>query len=207
VGKAVENQEKTLTDIIRTLFHNQVCAVAGFLNRLGISPNVVTFMGLVGHFAAAYLLAIGQITWGGLVVLLTAPFDFLDGSMARLLGQTHPFGAFFDSVTDRYSELVLFGGLLIYFFREDNILAVGLVYVAIVGSIMVSYVRARGESLGFEAKIGLFSRMERYFVLVPSLIFNIPLVALWILAIFSNFTALQRIIHISHQAAVREGRG
>ena len=109
---------------------------------------------------------------------------------------TGNFGAFVDSVTNRYSELVIFLGLLYYFSRQGNTTAVVLVYFAAAGSVMVSYVRARSQSLGWDTKVGSLTRMERYLVLAPSLIFNIPIFGLWILAVLANFTALQRIVDV-----------
>jgi CDP-diacylglycerol--glycerol-3-phosphate 3-phosphatidyltransferase len=161
---------------------------------------MVTLGGLAGQVIASYFLAIGQMTIGGLLLVLVAPLDFLDGTMARLRGTPTRFGAFLDSVTDRYAELAIFGGLFIYFSQHQDWLSCALVYFAAAGSVMVSYIRARAEGVGYEAKIGLLSRVERYFILVPLLIFNLPFWAVIILAIFTNFTALQRIIHVYQQA-------
>jgi CDP-diacylglycerol--glycerol-3-phosphate 3-phosphatidyltransferase len=168
-------------------------------------PNTVTLLGLVGTSVGAYFLATGRITLGGLIILVMAPIDALDGTMARLRGMNSDFGAFVDSVTDRYSELVIFGGLLYYFLQQQNAQGAVLAFVAAAGSLMVSYIRARAQSLNMEAKVGILSRVERYIVLIPCLIINQPLIALWILAIFTNFTALQRILHVRQQAYEREG--
>jgi CDP-diacylglycerol--glycerol-3-phosphate 3-phosphatidyltransferase len=134
-----------------------------------------------------------------LIILVAAPCDFLDGNMARLRGEPNSFGAFVDSVTDRYSELVVFGGLLYFYILQQDWLACGLIYLAVVGSQMVPYVRARAESLGLDAKVGILSRLERYIVLIPALILNSPMIALWILAVLGNFTAFQRIYHVRKQ--------
>lgn len=193
------NEKKTLTDYLRKWLKGIAEPIARFLIRIGLKPNVVTYLGLIGNFVGAYLIAIGQITWGGIMVLLMGPLDGLDGTMARLKGESTKFGAFIDSVTDRYSELVILAGLMAYFLQQQNWLACGLVYLSAAGSIMVSYVKARAESLGFDAKVGLLTRAERYLVLAPSLVFNIPMVALWILAIFANITAVQRFIYVRKQ--------
>lgn len=195
-----EEKVKTFTDFLRIVFKNVLEPIASFLNRIGLKPNTVTLSGLIGHTIAAYLIARGHITWGGLLILVMAPVDALDGTMARLRGEPSKFGAFIDSVTDRYSELVLFGGLLVYFLSVNNWLGCGLVYIAAAGSVMVSYTRARAETLGFDAKIGLLSRVERYIILIPALIFNITLVGLGIIAVLSNFTAVQRIWSVRKQA-------
>ncbi|WP_160317482.1 CDP-alcohol phosphatidyltransferase family protein [Ornatilinea apprima] len=191
---------KTFTDFLRVVFKNVIDPIAAFLNRLGLKPNTVTLSGLIGHTAAAYLIAQGEVTWGGLLILVMAPVDALDGAMARLRGEPSKFGAFIDSVTDRYSELVLFGGLLVYFLNQNNWLGCGLVYLAAAGSVMVSYTRARAETLGFDGKIGLLSRVERYIILIPSLIFNLSIYGLGIIAVLANFTAVQRIWSVRKQA-------
>jgi CDP-diacylglycerol--glycerol-3-phosphate 3-phosphatidyltransferase len=126
--------------------------------------------------------------------------DTLDGTMARLRGMPSEFGAFIDSVTDRYSELVIFGGLLYYFLQKGDWLSVLAIYMAASGAVLVSYVRARAASLGMDTKVGFMSRFERYLVLAPTLILNIPMVGVWIIAIVANITALQRILDVRRQA-------
>jgi CDP-diacylglycerol---glycerol-3-phosphate 3-phosphatidyltransferase len=140
------------------------------------------------------------MTIGGIIILAMGPVDALDGTMARLRGEPSSFGAFVDSITDRYSELVIFGGLLYYYLQQGNTLAAVLVYLAAAGSVLVSYVRARGQSLGYDTKIGILTRLERYLVLAPALILNLPLVALWIIAILANITAFQRIMDVRRLA-------
>jgi CDP-diacylglycerol--glycerol-3-phosphate 3-phosphatidyltransferase len=201
VEHAVNKEEPaTFTDFLRARFKGVLDPFADFLNRLGLKPNTVTIAGLLGNFFGAFLLAKGYITYGGLVVLLMGPVDALDGTMARLRGEPTKFGGFVDSVTDRYSELVILGGLLLYFVQQQNDLACILVYLAAAGSVLVSYVKSRAETLGFEAKVGILTRVERYLVLAPLLVFNQPIIALWIIAILANFTALQRIWHVRKQA-------
>lgn len=197
-------QAQTFTDQMRVRFKLLLDTTADALNRLGLKPNQVTLLGLVGHTVAAYFLARGQMTVGGLVILVMAPLDALDGSMARLRGESSAWGAFVDSVTDRYSELVALGGLLWYFLRVDQPLYVALVYAAAGGSMLVSYTRARGHSLGYDTKVGLLSRLERYLVLVPALILNIPQVAAWVLALLTNFTAGQRIWDVRSKSRRRK---
>jgi CDP-diacylglycerol--glycerol-3-phosphate 3-phosphatidyltransferase len=198
--QATNKEPKTFTDILRTTFKSYAEVIAVFLNRLGLRPNTVTFLGLLGHFVAAYLVIRGNITAGGIVLLFLAPLDFLDGTLARLRGESSRFGAFIDSVTDRYSEFVILGSLLVYYLNQGNSLGSILVYLTAAGSILVSYIRARAESLEFEARVGFLSRVERYIILIPCLIFNLPIYGLWFLAIFTNFTALQRIVHVRQQA-------
>ncbi len=196
----VKTEKISLTDRLRALFKWALDPIGAFLNKLGLTPNMMTMLGLAGNVVGAIFIAKGNMFWGGLMVLLMWPIDALDGTMARLRGEPSDFGAFVDSVTDRYSELFIFGGLLYHFFEIGNLLAVMLVFVAASGSVLVSYTRARAEGLGFEAKIGALTRVERYLVLAPGLVFNFPLVAMWIIAILANFTALQRIWYVRQQA-------
>lgn len=199
--QAVKKEEpKTVTDYARAIFKGAFLPIAAFLNRLGIKPNTITILGLVGHVGGAVLAALGYMTWAGLLLLVMAPFDFLDGTMARLRGESSNFGAFVDSVTDRYSEFFILGGLLVYFLEHSNREGAMLVYLAAAGSLLVSYIRGRAEALGYDAKIGILSRLERYIVLIPGLVFNIPVAALWVIAVLSNVTAVQRILHVRRQA-------
>jgi len=201
VTASPQTEKFNLERFLRTRSKNFLDRIAGAVNRAGILPNTITLLGLIGNCIGALLLATGNITLGGLVILLMGPVDALDGSMARLRGDSTEFGAFVDSVTDRYSELVIFAGLLAYYLQQTDWLNSGLVFLAAAGSIMVSYTKARAEGLGFTAKVGVLSRLERYIVLVPGLIFNIPWVSLWIIAVFANYTALQRILAVRKQAA------
>lgn len=198
----VENpkQRMSLEKYLRVTFKGLLDKIGGFVNRLGILPNTVTILGLVGNTIGAVLLATGHITWGGIVILIMGPVDALDGTMARLRGESTEFGAFVDSVTDRYSELVILGGLMVYYLLQQNWLACLLIYLSAAGSVLVSYTKARAESLGFDAKVGMLTRVERFLVLAPCLIFNRPMIALWILAVLANVTAVQRIWHVRMQA-------
>lgn len=203
--RAAKKDPLTFTDFLRARFKGVLEPIAGFLNSLGLMPNTVTLFGLFGVTIGAYFLAVGQVTLGGLIILIMAPIDALDGTMARLRGESSQFGAFVDSVTDRYSELVIFGGLLILFAQQQDWLGVSLTYLAAAGSVLVSYIRARAQSVGFETKIGIFSRVERFLVLIPCLVFNVPLIAVGIIALFANITALQRILHVRRQAYEKMG--
>jgi CDP-diacylglycerol--glycerol-3-phosphate 3-phosphatidyltransferase len=200
VENIVRTKKTSLTDRLRVLFKWLLDPIGAFLNGLGLTPNMMTMLGLLGSVVAAIFLANGNMRWGGIIVLVMWPIDALDGTMARLRGEPTDFGGFVDSVTDRYSELVIFAGLLYYFLGENNTLAAILVFAAASGSILVSYTRARAEALDFDAKIGTLTRVERYLVLAPGLALNFPLAAMWIIAILANFTALQRIWYVRQQA-------
>ncbi len=192
----------TFTDRMRVRFKGVLDGIGGFFLRLGVSPNGMTLLGLLGSLAGAVLLALGAISIGGLVVLLSGSTDALDGTMARLQGQASRFGAFLDSTLDRVSELCLFSGLAIHFALGNNVLGVALALAAAMGSVLVSYEKARAEALGFDCKVGLLTRMERYLVLCPALILNLPLVGLALVAVLGSFTAWQRFAHVYRQSRV-----
>ncbi len=199
MAELAKKEPVTLTDHLRKRFKHILDPIGAFLNRLGIYPNTMTIFGLIGNTVGAYFLAQGQTFIGGMLILAMGPVDALDGTMARLRGESGVYGAFVDSVTDRYSELVIFGGLLFYFLSQGNEVASGLTYLAAAGSVLVSYVRARAQSLGYEAKVGTFTRFERYIVLAPSLVLGFPVIGVAIIALGANITAVQRIVHIRRE--------
>ena len=188
------------TDWARRNFKGLLDPLGGFFIRLGLTPNAMTFLGLAGNIAAGAVLSQGYMSLGGLLILIAAPFDALDGTMARLLGQPSKFGGFVDLVTDRWSELAIFMGLLYYYLQRGDSLAGILVFAAALGSVMVSYTKARAEALGFDCSVGILSRLERFIVLGPALLLNLPWVALWVIAILANVTAVQRALYVRQQA-------
>jgi len=195
-----KEEQKTFTDLLRRIFKNLLTRIAGFFNKIGVKPNFITIAGLVGNIIAGVFIARGMLVWGGLIALVAGPFDALDGAIARLRGEDGSYGAFVDSVTDRYSEIALYGGLLVYFNQTGNWGDALLVFFSAIGSILVSYTRARAESLGYSAKIGLLTRVERYLILIPGIIIGYPRIALWLLAILTNVTAFQRILYVRKQS-------
>ena len=197
---AEDRQKLTFTDQMRVRFKGILDPVGAFFNSLGLTPNMMTLLGLAGNTVGAIFLAQGRIVIGGILILVTGALDALDGTMARLRGEPSDFGAFVDSVTDRYSELVIFFGLIIYYMQQELWVHLTVVYLAAVGSVMVSYTRARAEALGYTAKVGILTRFERYIVLAPSLIFKIPIIGVGIIAVLANITAFQRIISVRRQA-------
>jgi CDP-diacylglycerol--glycerol-3-phosphate 3-phosphatidyltransferase len=166
------------------------------LGQLGISPNALTVVGYALNLLVMCILARGHLRVGGVLVLLAGLFDALDGAVARATGQTSTFGAFFDSVVDRYSEATVLFGLLFWHLRSGAQLELALIYVAIVGSLMVSYARARAEGLGLECKVGLMTRLERVVLLSLGLMALQVRITLWAVAILANLTALQRMAHV-----------
>jgi CDP-diacylglycerol--glycerol-3-phosphate 3-phosphatidyltransferase len=199
-----ETKPATLTAFLRERFRGVLNGIAGVVARWGVSPDAVTLAGLIGNGVAAVLLGQGKIVTAGWLLLIVWPLDALDGALARLRGSPSSFGGFLDSVTDRYAELVVFGGLLVYYLPQGDPLPILLTYLAAAGSVLVSYTKARGEALGFRVEGGLLTRVERFIVLVPCLIFNRPLIALWLIAVLANFTALQRIWIVRRQAYVKD---
>ena len=203
-----EQKKKSFSDNMRVWFRWYYHPIAEFLNRLGIRPNTVTMIGLAGTIGCAVLIALGHMTWAGILLLVMGPVDAMDGALARLRNEISDWGAFVDAVTDRYSELFLFLGFLIYYMLHMNVTGILLAYLAAAGSVLVSYVKARADASKLDANVGLLTRVERYLVLIPGLIFSslyppLVLIALIIIAIFANFTALQRIFRVRREALRR----
>jgi CDP-diacylglycerol---glycerol-3-phosphate 3-phosphatidyltransferase len=203
MDKTSDTQKKTFTDYLRLWFKWVLDPLGRLFLRLGLTPNMVTMLGLLGNSVGAYFLARGELLTGGLLIAIMTPIDALDGTMARLRGEASDWGAYVDSVSDRYSELIIYTGLLYHFLTEGDVTGGMLTFGAAAGSVLVSYVKARAEGLGYEAKVGLLTRAERYIVLAPSLIFNFIYIGLGILAVFANITAVQRIFYVRRHAYAR----
>ena len=182
----------TVTDVLRKIFKKTLIAVSTFLLKVGFTPNSITLFGLMGTTFAALLIAQGLYFYGGLTAAIMGALDAVDGTMARISGEPGKFGCLFDSLIDRYSESVLLLGFLIDFILAQNTFGIIMVYLALCGSFLVSYIRARAEGLGFEVKIGILTRVERLILLVISLLVARPLFGVVIIAILGNITALQR---------------
>ncbi len=171
--------------------------VVGALARAGVAPNALTVLGFLLNAAAGVLIGLGYVVAGGLVMtLLAMPLDALDGALARALDRQTRFGAFLDSVLDRFAEAALLAGLAAYFLQRGDSVSVAVTFVALVGSYMVSYTRARAEGLGLECRVGLFSRLGRFLLLAVGLIVNQPVITVWLLAVLSLATAVQRMIYV-----------
>jgi len=185
---------------MRQTFKGILDTIAAFLLKLGLTPNLITTFGLVITIVAAVFAALGRFPLAGLILLIGTPLDAVDGAMARKLGTPTRFGGFFDSVMDRYSELFILGGLLVYYNGKADTTTALLVYIAAAGSLMVSYTRARAEGLQLNARVGFFSRLERMISLILFLLIGKPEIAIWLIAILANFTAIQRILFVHRQA-------
>jgi CDP-diacylglycerol---glycerol-3-phosphate 3-phosphatidyltransferase len=185
----------------------QARRVAQWLRWTGLTPNMLTVIGLLLNVGVAVVLARGELLWGGVLVLAAGLFDLLDGAMARVTDRVTTFGSFFDSTLDRYSEVVVYFGLLYYVLGSgDPRPGAELIYLTICGSILVSYARARAEGLGYKLQVGLLARPERIIILAAGLIVGQFVWALWVLAIFTNLTAAQRIYYL-WRTTTRQGDG
>jgi len=169
--------------------------VARALLALRLRPNHLTVLGLGVSVLAALSFARGRSLWGAVLLILAGLFDFFDGSLARLSGQVTPFGAFLDSVIDRYSDLVVLAGILVLFAGSRRPTEVVLALLALIGTVMVSYTKARAQAIGVACEIGLMERPERLIVLIAGGLFDLMTPALWILAVLVNVTAIQRILY------------
>jgi CDP-diacylglycerol--glycerol-3-phosphate 3-phosphatidyltransferase len=189
-GAKARDPRETLRERTRGL----LAFVVRPLARAGVSPNALTLVGFLAMVGVAFVLALGYERLGGVLIVAVGLFDALDGALARSTGKTTAFGAFFDSTLDRFAEIAIYLGLL-YLYRGETAVVL-LVYLAITGSLMVSYTRARAEGLGLDCKVGLFTRLERLGTLVVGLVLKQTALALLVLAVLSNLTAVQRTWHV-----------
>ena len=197
-----------LTDKLRVYAKVVIEPIVTFLAKYKLSPDVLTVLGMLFHFLFAWFIAHGQFRVAAVAMLLLSPLDALDGSLARKLGRKQGgFGAFLDSTLDRLAEIILFCGFIYYYWklgdvevtvlsflnwRVDSSTMMLVAYLAVTGSIMVSYARSKAESLGYECKVGIASRVERYALMIVLLFLNQPAILLWILAAATYFTLVQR---------------
>ena len=193
--------------------------LVGVFRDSPLTPNMLTLFGLVITGLGALLVAVGLLLPGGIVLAFAGFFDVFDGALARAAGKVYRYGAFLDSTVDRYSEGVVYLGILIYFLRHHDGLQPIIVLIALAGSFLVSYVRARAQSLGFTCDVGILARPERVVIIVAGLLLESigirfgpwsPLtVALLVLAVGTNFTAVQRVwvVWQQNRAELRAIRG
>lgn len=165
-----------------------------------INPNVLTFLGLVVNMAAAYLLALGRFRTAGLVIIFAGLFDMVDGRVARATNQVTRFGAFFDSVLDRYSDLALLVGLLVYYGTINRPAYVVLTAIVMTASVMISYTRTRAENIIPTCKVGFLERPERIVLLIIGALFDRMAPVLWVIAILGNLTVIHRMFFTWQEA-------
>ena len=177
-----------------------------------ISPNVLTFIGLVINVGAALLFGFASadnnqglmFRWAGVVIIGAGIFDMVDGRVARATNQVTDFGAFFDSVIDRYSDVALFFGLLVYYARANRFFYVVLVAFVMTSSVMVSYTRARAESLIGKCKVGFMERPERIVLVIIGALFNRMAPVLWVIAVLSTITVIHRIRYTYEETTIKQ---
>jgi CDP-diacylglycerol--glycerol-3-phosphate 3-phosphatidyltransferase len=193
-----------LIDIRRNLAYRITNPIVRILSKSGITPNALTFINLALNIVAAYVIATGHFLLGGVLVLASGLFDLLDGALARFTKQTTKFGAILDSTVDRISEAATLFGLLIWYVPQEGAsLKIVLVFVVLIGSFLISYIRARAEGLGWQCQVGLFTRAERVIVLAIGLLINQIFIVLCILAVFVFITIVQRLVYLWKQEKIK----
>lgn len=221
----IKEKAKATRDCLQQLIYKIINPVVRGMIGLGVTPNIVTTAGFIGNVAGAALLVYAgtlngmdmfkAMAWTGVLLLFSSLFDMMDGQVARIGGKASTFGAMYDSILDRYSEMVTMGGICFCLVRHGYVAGAAITFVALIGSVMVSYVRARAEGLGLECKIGFMQRPERVVITCvalmacgaaacwckdlsfdPMLILIIPMA---FIAVFANITAIVRIQYSRRQ--------
>ncbi len=194
-----------LAELRRNLASRIARPTLKILSRTGLKPDVLTFLGLAINIGAAYLVAVHRFLPAGILILLAGLLDLLDGALARFTKQTTQFGAILDSTTDRISEAALFCGLLVWYMSTGSDLGIVLVFAALIGSFLISYIRARAEALGLECQVGLFTRAERVIVVAAGLILVQGFIGLCILSGFVYVSVAHRLLYFWRKT--KEGGG
>ena len=197
-----------LSGVRKTVANRVTEPAVRLLARTSITPNAVTWSGFLLTIGAAALIITEHLVAAGILVLIAGFLDILDGALARRTNQATRFGAILDSTLDRFSEAVLLLGILVLYARDQSFAQILVVGAALVGSLLVSYIRARAEALGVECEAGLFTRTERVIVLALGLLLSqvvdyALLIALAIIVVFSFVTIVQRLIHIGQQTRIK----
>ena len=182
-----------LSDSARIWARQFLLSVATRANRLGLTPNRVSAVGFIFTLCSALLIGLGKFQWAGLLLLATSWFDAVDGTLARMTEHVTPFGAFWDATLDRFAETFIYLAILWRYLQTGNQTMILLTYLTVTGSVIVSYTRAKAESVGIECRGGILTRFERMGILIVALIFARVDWALWLMAPLAYFTALQRV--------------
>jgi CDP-diacylglycerol--glycerol-3-phosphate 3-phosphatidyltransferase len=190
----------TVTRGIGLFFGRIIDAIVSALALSKITPNVLTFIGLLINVWAAFLFAGGKFRTGGVVLIGAGLFDMVDGRVARETNQVTRFGGFFDSVLDRYSDLGVLVGLLVYYASISRFFYVVLTAIVMTGTVMVSYTRARAENTIPRCKVGFLERPERVVLVIVGALFGRVAQVLWVIAIMSNVTVIHRMIYTWQEA-------
>jgi CDP-diacylglycerol--glycerol-3-phosphate 3-phosphatidyltransferase len=190
----------TITRVIGLFFGRIINAIVSALALSRVHPNVLTFLGLVINIWAAFLFAAGKFVPGGIVLIGAGLFDMVDGRVARETNRVTRFGGFFDSVLDRYSDLAVLVGLLVYYASINRFSYVVLTAIVMTGTVMVSYARARAENTIPRCKVGFLERPERVVLIIIGALFNRMAQVLWVSAVLSNLTVMVRMIYTWQEA-------
>src|SRR5450755_3387555 len=190
----------TYTRAIGIVFGAAISRIVRWLALSRIHPNVLTFFGLLINIVAAFLFAAGSFRWAGAVVIGAGLFDMVDGRVARETNRVTRFGGFFDSVLDRYSDLALLMGLLVYYAWINRFFYIVLTAIVMAGSVMVSYARARAENTIPSCKVGFMERPERVVLFIIGALFDRMAPVLWVIAILSNITVIHRMVFTYQEA-------
>jgi CDP-diacylglycerol--glycerol-3-phosphate 3-phosphatidyltransferase len=190
----------TYTRVIGLTLNKVIMLIVRGLALSKIHPNVLTFLGLMINGVAAWLLAAGQFRWGGVVIICAGLFDMVDGRVARETNRVTRFGGFFDSVLDRYSDLFLLVGLLVWYGSINRPFYVVLTAIAMTGSVMVSYTRARAENSIPTCKVGFMERPERVVLVIIGALFDRMAPVLWVIAVMANLTVVHRMVFTWQEA-------
>ena len=201
------NKKWTFTRAIGVACGAVIDRIVRWLALSKIHPNILTFLGLVINIWAAWLFARAgnaenprvDFRWAGLVLIGAGLFDMVDGRVARATDQVTPFGGFFDSVIDRYSDLAVFMGLLVYYASINRFFYIVLTAIVMTGSVMISYTRARAENTIPKCKVGFLERPERVVLIIIGALFDRMAAVLWVIAILSNLTVVHRMIYTWHE--------
>ncbi|MFP4465517.1 MAG: CDP-alcohol phosphatidyltransferase family protein [Candidatus Goldiibacteriota bacterium] len=191
---------KKIRDFLKIASEKALSPVIIVLNKTGITPNFITWTGFFINAAGAFFIFSGEFLTGGFIILFGSLFDLLDGALARQMNKKTKFGGFLDSVTDRLSEGVLYLALLVYYADSGNITGTILCYTVMFSSFLVSYIRARAGGLKIDCAAGIFTRFERMTVIIAGLVLNYVIIALWIIAVLSIITVIQRFMLVNEQA-------
>ncbi|MBN2339427.1 MAG: CDP-alcohol phosphatidyltransferase family protein [Acidobacteria bacterium] len=184
-----------LSDVIGKAGKCILDGIVRVLSLFHVNPNILTFTGVLISFWAAFEFGYGNLFRGGLVIILAGLFDMLDGEVARVSQSATKFGAFYDSVIDRYSDVIILQGLVVYYARQQSLGYVVLVGVVVMGAVLTSYTRARAESLIPKCKVGFMERPERIVLLIIGGLSGRMEAVLWVLAVLGNWTVFDRIYY------------
>jgi CDP-diacylglycerol--glycerol-3-phosphate 3-phosphatidyltransferase len=199
-----------LTNYLRKWTSGIVTPIGVALKNMGVSPDLITVLGLVVVAIGSWRIAEGEWTQGAIILILGLPLDTLDGAVARAYGKFRPFGSFLDSTLDRYADALIFGGIALYYADQNRLWLTAAAVVALHGAMTVSYIRAKAESIDVDCKVGLFTRVERLLTLLIAWLASLFVgtdaidAGVIILALGTQVTSLQRMVYVRRILAERE---